>query len=521
MLLYEGRQIFFGEANKARAYFENLGFICPDQQTTADFLTSMTSSAERVIRPGWEGKAPRSPDEFTQAWKQSRDRAHLTENVDNYLAKHPFHGDDYQNFVEARRMDQSSAQREKSPYTLSYMQQMTLTMWRSVVMLKTDPSLTATMLISNFLEALIISSVFYNLPDTTDSFDKRGLLLFFVILLNAFGSILEIMTLYAKRKVVEKHSRYALYHPSADALSSMIVDLPYKILNAIFVNTVLYFMSNLRREPGPYFFFLLISFTTTLAMSMLFRLLASVTKSIAQALAPATIMLLVLVLYTGYAIPVQYMLDWISWARWANPIFYCLESAMLNEFVGRNFTCSTFVPQGAPYESVEPSGRACLAQGSFPGENFVNGELYLRTAFGYENSHRWRNFGIIVVFVLGYMALHLLATEYIASERSKGEVLVFSRDAMAKHRRQRKLMGQGDAESGNVSQVQQDSISTEEEAENVEKQKSIFHWKNVCYEVRIKGESRQILNHVDGWVKPGTLTALMVRQSYFTRRGWN
>lgn len=31
----------------------------------------------------------------------------------------------------------------------------------------------------------------------------------------------------------------------------------------------------------------------------------------------------------------------------------------------------------------------------------------------------------------------------------------------------------------------------------------------MCYEVKIKNETRQILDHVDGWVKPGSLTALM------------
>jgi ATP-binding cassette subfamily G (WHITE) protein 2 (PDR) len=37
-----------------------------------------------------------------------------------------------------------------------------------------------------------------------------------------------------------QHNRYALYHPSAEALSSMIVDLPYKITNSIVVNSTLY-----------------------------------------------------------------------------------------------------------------------------------------------------------------------------------------------------------------------------------------------------------------------------------------
>jgi ATP-binding cassette subfamily G (WHITE) protein 2 (PDR) len=45
----------------------------------------------------------------------------------------------------------------------------------------------------------------------------------------------------------------------------------------------------------------------------------------------------------------------------------------------------------------------------------------------------------------------------------------------------------------------------------VQKQVSIFHWENVNYEVQIKSETRTILDSVDGWIKPGTLTALMVR----------
>ncbi|KAI6951822.1 hypothetical protein KC329_g19327, partial [Hortaea werneckii] len=43
LVLYEGRQIFFGKTTEARKYFENMGFKCPDRQTDADFLTSMTS----------------------------------------------------------------------------------------------------------------------------------------------------------------------------------------------------------------------------------------------------------------------------------------------------------------------------------------------------------------------------------------------------------------------------------------------------------------------------------------------
>jgi ATP-binding cassette subfamily G (WHITE) protein 2 (PDR) len=125
---------------------------------------------------------------------------------------------------------------------------------------------------------------------------------------------------------VEKHNRYALYHPSAEAMSSMIVDLPYKITNSIVVNSTLYFMANLRREPGPFFYFMLVAFTTTLSMSMFFRLFASMTKTIEQALAPSSIMLLIMIMYTGFAIPVDYMKRYV---------YLHLKFLMLTVLVGR------------------------------------------------------------------------------------------------------------------------------------------------------------------------------------------
>lgn len=506
IVLYEGRQIFFGKADAAKAYFEDLGFVCPEQQTTADFLTSMTNHSERIVRPGWEGRTPRTADEFAKAWKASPARAALLHEIEVYVEQHPFDGVHHSQFSESRRLDQSKHQRERSPFNLSYVEQMNLCLWRSWGMLKSDPSITLTMFTASIFEGLIVSSVFYNLPSSTSSFFRRTLLLFFIMLINAFGSILEIMTLYAKRKVVEKHARYAFYHPSAEALAAMIVDLPYKIVNGVLLNTLLYFMCNLRREPGPYFFFLLFSLTITLVMSMMFRLIGSVTKTIAQALAPASVVLLALVLYCGFTIPVAYLQVWLGWLRWINPIHYGLESVFLNEFVGRRFPCSGFVPAGPGYENVGSMERVCSTVGSVPGENFVQGETYLQVSFGFVNSHRWRNFGVLIAFLVLFMGLHLFATEYVASERSKGEVLVFTKSSMKKNGAKKAA----DIESGIPETNRQAGANDTANVADIEKQTSIFHWKDVCYDVKIKTETRRILDHVDGWVKPGTLTALMV-----------
>lgn len=70
--------------------------------------------------------------------------------------------------------------------------QIKLCMERGFQRLRGDMSLTLAGMIGNFVLALIIGSVFYNLPSDTGSFYSRGVLLFFAILLSAFSSFLEV-----------------------------------------------------------------------------------------------------------------------------------------------------------------------------------------------------------------------------------------------------------------------------------------------------------------------------------------
>lgn len=152
----------------------------------------MTSPLERIVRTGFENRAPRTPDDFARLWKASPDCASLRAEIEAYNQEHVIGGQHLQEFKESRRVQQSKHQRISSPYTLSYMSQVKLCLRRGFWRLRSDPSLTLTQLFGNFIMALVISSVFYNLGETTDSFFSRSSVLFFALLLNGFGSALEV-----------------------------------------------------------------------------------------------------------------------------------------------------------------------------------------------------------------------------------------------------------------------------------------------------------------------------------------
>ncbi len=103
MVLYEGRQIYFGNIHAAKEYFIKMGFECPNRQTTGDFLTSITSPAERVVRAGFEGKTPFTPDEFAATWQKSDDRAQLLAEIEEFNREYPIGGAQLEKFKESRR----------------------------------------------------------------------------------------------------------------------------------------------------------------------------------------------------------------------------------------------------------------------------------------------------------------------------------------------------------------------------------------------------------------------------------
>ncbi|GAA5895574.1 hypothetical protein JCM6882_000344 [Rhodosporidiobolus microsporus] len=511
IVLYEGRSIFFGRADKAKEFFVNMGFHCPEQQTVPDFLTGLTSTLERRVRDDFNGPVPRTPEEFERRWKDSPEYKALKAELADYDKRYPVNGAELEAFKASRRAQQAKSLKPSSPYTLSYAGQVKICLRRGFQRLRADPSLTMISLFGNNSMALIISSVFYNLPQTSGSFFSRGALLFFSILMAAFSSALEILTLYSQRQIIDKQSRYCFARPSAEAFASMVTDLPYKITNAIFFNNIIYWMTNLRRDAGHFFFFLLISFTLTLTMSMLFRSIASLSRTLSQALVPAALLILALVLYTGFAIPTRYMLGWISWIRWLNPIQYGFEALMVNEFHGQTYTCSAAVPSGEGYPDVSTGNAICSTAGSISGTNLVDGTTFIGTTYQYYASHKWRNYGIVWVFLVGLMCVYLLASEFISESQSKGEVKVYPRTRIPKRHRNEEHDADDIESAGGLSgrTARDDEDDGARKEVNIEKQTAIFHWENLCYDIPVKGGTRRLLDHVDGWVKPGTLTALM------------
>lgn len=116
ILLYEGRQIFYGPTGEAKQYFQEMGWFCPPRQTTGDFLTSVTNSGERRAVDGHLERLPQTPKEFERYWLQSDAYKKCIADIERHKEEYPPNSSGLRELKESHRAVQSKHARHGSPY---------------------------------------------------------------------------------------------------------------------------------------------------------------------------------------------------------------------------------------------------------------------------------------------------------------------------------------------------------------------------------------------------------------------
>ena len=197
ILIDEGKCLYYGSTEEAAAYFENLGFRRPPRWTTADFLTSVTDPHERQVREGYEHRIPRSTDQFEAAYKKS---LVFEGNVRDIEA--------FEQEVEQQRQKRlaaaTKATREKN-YTLPYHKQVWACTHRQFLVMIGDRQSLGGKWGGILFQALIVGSLFFNMPKTSSGVFERGGVMFFMLLFNALLALAELTSAFSSRPILLKH----------------------------------------------------------------------------------------------------------------------------------------------------------------------------------------------------------------------------------------------------------------------------------------------------------------------------
>lgn len=507
-VLYDGRQVYFGPCQHAMTYFEKMGWKRHPRQVSADFLTAITNPNEREPQAGMAEKVPRTSEDFEAYWKQSPEYAELREKMQNYEQSFPLDGPEESKLNHAKHTEQAKHVRPSSPFLLSVPMQLRLCLVRAYRRSLNDRAGIIATAVVQVVISVLIGSLFYNIPDTSAGLSQRASVIFLAVLTNNLIALLEINILYSQRPIVEKHARYTFVHPFTEAFAGVIIDLPIKLLRCLIASVIIYFMAHLQREPGHFFIYILLQLVSVVTMSGLFRCLATITRTLSQAMALGGIIIICIAVYTGFTIPQPDMRPWLGWVRWLNPIFYAFEGIVANEFHGLRAKCVEFLPD---YPSLSGLYFTCLEAGAVPGERYVSGDRYIAKHYDYSYSHLWRNFGILIAFFVSFHVIYLFLTELVPGTASAPKTLSFLPGHIPAK------LSPDDVEAGHRSEVPKELLKSDSQSRLLlPKQENIFSWQGLCYDIPVKGGTKRLLDDVSGWVKPGTFTALMVCNIHLT-----
>ena len=304
LVINGGRQIFYGKATEAKAYFESLGFVCPDRTTITDFLNSMSASPElRHPRDGWARRVPSTSTQFEDAFRQSNHYKNVQESA-VYTGTSP---------VGPRRCR----------YALPLYHQIFECSVRQFRVLGTDTGTWMTEAVTIIVQSLVLGTLFRDEPHTSQALFIFGSALFNSVLVPALQSMAEFNNCFAERPLVIRQKLYRFYRPAAYAFGLVLTDVVWKIV-AIAYNIPQYFLTGFQRSADKFFTWFLIVYLLHLALSMVFRAIAVLSPSVGRAVLPVGIMFNLFVLYTGLYVPGPQMQVWLFWLRYLNvrPIFF-------------------------------------------------------------------------------------------------------------------------------------------------------------------------------------------------------
>ncbi|KAJ2523076.1 ATP-binding cassette transporter snq2 [Coemansia sp. RSA 1939] len=506
MVIDDGRQLYYGPIDKAVGYFYGIGIEKPKRQTTSDFLTGVTQLQERRVRPGWEDRAPTTAEEFEKLWLESPEYGSARQDAQTLedQIQTDNRPSELRTFINRTKMGTSRLRlRRKSPYTTTFFFQLYLLIVREWEIFLGNKTQIVFKVIYNIAFAIIVGTLFIRLPHNTDSFFTRGGVLFFALLFNSLTSLAEIPKAVTGRQVVYKHKGLAMYHPAALSLAQTIVDMPFMLFQVIIFGAILYWATALQRTAGHFLAFLLFLYMGALCLTAFFRLIGNISPNVDVGHTISGICLLFMILYVGYLIPPGHMHHYFKWIYWTNPLAYGFKALVSNEYRNMRYPCAphSLVPQG---DGIDIANQVCTIAGADPGQLYVRGRDYLERNYSIHVKDEWKDFIAVVCYWAVFVFLIAGVMEFVEYGNTGYTINVFKRFKP-------KTVDASEYEESRAAEHQEQLEDEDGEAEDSAAgiKGTTYTWKDVNYTVPVKGGERQLLHDVSGYIRPGTMTALM------------
>ena len=187
---------------------------------------------------------------------------------------------------------------------------------------------------------LVVGALFWNMGlDNKGLYNRAGVLFFSTILvgMSSFGFLPEILE---RRTVFYKQKGAYFFTPAAYFVGSLLADIPLMLLETLVFSNCLYWMAGLNTGDNGmrYFFFLCMLFAANFSLSNFVRMMANTTSNLSSAQVASAGSVVLFILFCGYLIPRESIPPYFIWIHYLSPFKYVVEGLFMNEYDGLVFT---------------------------------------------------------------------------------------------------------------------------------------------------------------------------------------
>eukprot|EP00817_Percolomonadidae_sp_ATCC50343_P003641 CAMPEP_0117424024 /NCGR_PEP_ID=MMETSP0758-20121206/4527_1 /TAXON_ID=63605 /ORGANISM="Percolomonas cosmopolitus, Strain AE-1 (ATCC 50343)" /LENGTH=692 /DNA_ID=CAMNT_0005207557 /DNA_START=671 /DNA_END=2745 /DNA_ORIENTATION=+ len=313
MLLSQGRIKYVGPADDAVNYFRGQNLEIPQTGNVADHLIDIIVDAEHSGRD-----LPFNPPKKDTI---------LESDVPIYGSKSKkTHGSP------ALLTEQRFFTGRLTQYATSFMTQLWALSLRALTNIRRDFFLFPAHFISSILIGLTLGIVYWQQGDNFNSVQNRLGANFFILTVLSFTSMSALELFTSERVIYVGERANGYYNALSYFVTKVLFDiLPLRILPAIIMGSICYYMINFRNPFAHFAYFILVLVLFNVASTCLCIAVAAVSPTVAAANIVTIVIVLSSAVFGGFLLNRTAMPAWLEWVRYLSLYNYSFEVLAVND----------------------------------------------------------------------------------------------------------------------------------------------------------------------------------------------
>ncbi|XP_068445183.1 broad substrate specificity ATP-binding cassette transporter ABCG2b isoform X2 [Clinocottus analis] len=329
-LMHKGEVVYAGAAAHTLDYFTNLGYQIETFNNPADFFMDITNGEAKstLVSPS----AAQGSNPLVNMYSQSQAYQNMMEELDH---------------VNQSIADGAKGQDKAADYATSFLYQLRVVCGRTVRNSLRNPQTSYAQLALNIFFAILVGLIYYQMPLTLpEALQNRSGAFFFLIINMVFGNLSAVELFIVERAIFIHENSSGYYRTSVYFLSKIFADLiPNRIIPIFVFSAIAYYMMGLKPSSVAFLCFALnMSLVSLAGVGLAFLVSASV-SSFAMANILVALPFVFMMVFGGFLVNLNSMLNWLSWLKWISIFKYGLDAAFINEMSGQFFDSNnTMIP---------------------------------------------------------------------------------------------------------------------------------------------------------------------------------